>query len=243
MVFIIREIRKNEQQNAFLNSMTHELKTPIASIRLYLETMKTREISEEKRQEFYDIMLADSDRLLNTVETVLQASRTKENSRQMNISEINLPELLTECIKIVQTRHKFEGDEFSFKTDKEDTIISGDAAELQTAFTNLFDNAVKYSNDEIKVLVRLKNISANEVVISIKDSGVGLEKKELKKIFNRFYRVSNETTQLKKGTGLGLFLVESIIKKHGGRIKAKSSGEGKGTTFIIQLPKNKLIKQ
>lgn len=242
MIFLIREIKKNDQQNVFLNAMTHELKTPIASIKLYLETLKAREVTEEKKQEFYDVMLADSDRLLTTVETVLQAGKIREKSRKLNISVIDLKELLTDCIKIVQTRYKLEGSEFEFSEKTESCEISGDYAELQTAFNNLLDNAIKYSSDEIKVSVRLRNLSDTEVQISIRDSGIGLEAGEAKKIFRRFYRVSNDLTQKRKGTGLGLFIVESVIKKHGGSIKAKSSGEDRGTTFIIRLPKNKIIK-
>ncbi len=243
MIFLLREIRKNERQDAFLNAMTHELKTPIASIKLYLETLKTRDVDEEKQKEFYDVMLADSDRLLTTVETVLQAGKIREKSRILNISTIDLNDLLTDCIKIVRTRYKLEGDEFSFHTNIDKCEISGDHGELQTAFNNLLDNAVKYSGDELKVSVRLTNISETQVKIGIQDSGIGLTGNEAKKIFKRFYRVPNELTQRRKGTGLGLFIVESVIKKHGGSIRAKSPGENKGTTFVIHMPKNKMLKK
>lgn len=242
MIFLIREIKKNEQQNVFLNAMTHELKTPIASIKLYLETLKARDVTEEKKQEFYNVMLADSDRLLTTVETVLQAGRIREKSRKLNISVIDLKDLLVDCIKIVRIRYKLEGGEFDFPENTESCEISGDYAELQTAFNNLLDNAVKYSTDKIKISVRLRNLSDKQIQISIRDSGIGLKETETRKIFKRFYRVSNDLTQRRKGTGLGLFIVESVIKTHGGSIKAKSAGEGRGTTFIIRLPKNKIIK-
>jgi signal transduction histidine kinase len=234
--FLLREIRRSEQHDAFLNAVTHELKTPIASIKLYLETLKTRNVAEDKRREFYDVMLADSNRLLTTVEQVLQASRTKEKHRQLNISEIHLGKLLAESIKIAQTRYKLDESSIKLTEPAEEIIFSGDAAELQSAFTNLLDNAVKYSSDEPKILVRVKKPSERKVQIFFKDSGVGLEASELKRIFKRFYRVSNSTTQEKKGTGLGLFIVKSIIEKHGGKITADSKGEGKGSTFIVQLP-------
>ncbi len=235
-IFLLREIRRSEQHDAFLNAVTHELKTPIASIKLYLETLKTRNVAEDKRREFYDVMLADSNRLLTTVEQVLQASRTKEKQRQLNISEINLGKLLGESIKITQTRYKLDENVIKLTEPAEETILSGDASELQSAFTNLFDNAVKYSSDEPKISVRVKKSNDRKVQIFIKDNGIGLEKSELKRIFKRFYRVSNVSTQEKKGTGLGLFIVQSIIKRHGGKIWADSKGEGKGTTFIVQLP-------
>jgi signal transduction histidine kinase len=236
--FLLREIRRNEQQDAFLNSMTHELKTPIASIKLYLETLKTRNVTDEKRLEFYDIMLADSNRLLNTVEQVLQASRTREKNRQLNITEINLGKLLDESVKIVQTRHKLDESAIKFTEPADDVKVSGDAAELQTVFTNLLDNAVKYSDETPKISVRITNSSDKRVRIFIKDNGIGLESSQLKRIFKRFYRVANLSTQEKKGTGLGLFIVKSIIEKHGGKISAVSNGEDKGSTFIVQLPKS-----
>ncbi|MEP6901360.1 MAG: HAMP domain-containing sensor histidine kinase [Actinomycetota bacterium] len=236
-IFLVREIRRNEQHDAFLNAVTHELKTPIASIKLYLETLKTREVPDEKRREFYDVMLADNNRLLNTVEQVLQASRTREKQRQLNISKIKFGKLLGECVKIVQTRHKLDETAIKFAEPADDIIISGDASELQTVFTNLLDNAVKYSSEPPKISVRIKNADNKKVQIFIKDNGIGLNSNEFKRIFKRFYRVSNLSTQEKKGTGLGLFIVKAIIEKHGGKISADSNGEGKGSTFIVQLPK------
>jgi len=238
MIFLLREIRRSEQHDAFLNAVTHELKTPIASIKLYLETLKTRNIADDKRREFYDVMLADSNRLLTTVEQVLQASRTKEKHRRLNISEINLGKLLKESIKIVQTRYKLDETAIKLTEPAEEIKFSGDAAELQTAFTNLLDNAVKYSLNEPRISVRVKKSGERKIQIFVKDSGIGIETGELKRIFKRFYRVSNLSTQEKKGTGLGLFIVKSIIEKHGGKISAESRGEEKGSTFIVQLPLN-----
>jgi signal transduction histidine kinase len=237
-IFLLREIRRNEQHDAFLNSVTHELKTPIASIKLYLETLKTRNVAEDKRREFYDVMLADSNRLLSTVEQVLQASRTKEKYRQLNISEINLGKLLDETIKIAQARYKLDETAIKLTEPSDEIILSGDASELQNAFTNLLDNAVKYSSDP-KISVRVKKSGERKVQIFFKDNGIGLEPSELKRVFKRFYRVPNSSTQEKKGTGLGLFIVKAIIEKHGGKVRADSKGEGKGSTFIVQLPLQK----
>ncbi len=235
--FLVREIRRNEQHDAFLNAVTHELKTPIASIRLYLETLQTREVTDEKRREFYDVMLADSDRLLTTVEQVLQASSERERNRLLNISEIELGKLLRDCIERIKTRYNLDETAIAFTNPADEIKISGDKAELQSVFMNLLDNAVKYSGEEIKVLVRLKNGAAKKAEIHIKDNGIGIAPKELKYIFRRFYRVPNLSAQKAKGTGLGLYIVRSIVKKHGGKIFARSGGEGKGSNFIVQLPK------
>jgi len=237
--FLLREIRRNEQHDAFLNAVTHELKTPIASIKLYLETLKTRNVTEDKRREFYDVMLADSNRLLTTVEQVLQASRSKEKNRLLNVSEISLGKLLSEAIKIVRTRYKLDETVIKFTEPAEEIIIWGDETELQSVFMNLFDNAVKYSGEQPKISVRIKNSGDRKVQIFIKDNGIGLEPNELKRIFKRFYRVTSLATQGKKGTGLGLFIVQSIIKRHGGKISADSNGADKGSTFIVQLPLEK----
>ena len=235
-IFLVREIRRNEQQDAFLNAVTHELKTPIASIRLYLETLQSRDVKEAKRQEFYNIMLADSNRLLNTVEQVLKASRAREN-QQLNIAEVNLTGILEESVERVKIRYGLNAGEINLTQTDAEIKISGDAEELQAVFTNLLDNAVKYSDKEIKILIAVKNTDEKFVVVRIKDSGIGLAPAELRRIFKRFYRVSSRPMQKTKGTGLGLFIVRSIIKKHGGSIFAESQGEGAGSAFIVQLPK------
>ena len=238
MIFLIREIRRNEQQDVFLNAVTHELKTPIASIKLYLETLKTRDLSEEKRQEFYDIMLTDNARLLHTVEQVLQASRTRERQEGLrNVVTINFNSLLEEAVSIVKSRYHLQDEELIFTKNDSLFEISGDKNELLSAITNLLDNAVKYSKEKIKVSVRARNLDSRTVIIRIRDEGIGIPEVEQKRVFRRFYRVTNLATQKKKGTGLGLFIVQTIIKNHGGKISVESNGEGQGSTFTIQLPK------
>jgi len=235
--FLLREIKKNEQQDAFLNAVTHELKTPIASIKLYLETLKTRDVTEVKRAEFYDVMLADSDRLLTTVEQVLQASKSREKTRVLNAVRIEAGKLLTECADLIRIRYKLGPDAVRVGEVPAGAFISGDLRELKTAFENLFDNAVKYSNFKPEISVKTRLVQSKYVEIHIKDRGIGIPPGELKRIFRRFYRVQTDLTDTAKGTGLGLYIVRAIIKKHGGRIFVKSRGEGRGSTFIVRLPK------
>jgi len=237
-IFLVREIRRNEQHDAFLNAVTHELKTPIASIKLYLETLKARDLDRAKRDEFYDIMLADNERLLGTVEQVLQASRTREKQRLMNLAEFDLAEILGDTIKIVRDRKHLDETAIRFSGPAETVKVLGDRDELRTAIANLLDNAVKYSPDGPRVSVKLRSSSPAKAQIYIRDKGIGMARGELKRIFRRFYRVPNASATAAKGTGLGLAIVRSIIEKHGGRIKAGSKGEGKGTTFVIQLPRS-----
>jgi len=235
-VFLVREIRRNEQHDAFLNSVTHELKTPIASIKLYLETLKARDLPREKQLEFYDIMLDDNERLLSTVEQILQASRTSEKQRAMNLAEIDIGDLLTETIGIVLSRKHLDESAIRFTKPADAVKVVGDRSELQTAFANLLDNAVKYSGADPRVSVRLKTSSGNKAEVYVRDHGIGMARTDLKRVFKRFYRVPNKATGTVKGTGLGLAIVRSVIAKHGGRVRAQSKGEGKGTTFFVQLP-------
>ncbi len=237
MIFLVREIRRNEQQDAFLNAVTHELKTPITSMRLYLETLQRRTVSEEKRDEFYEIMLGDTDRLMQTVEEVLQASKTRESNRKLHISNINLTNLISDCANLVEVRHKLSKDDISIRSNTDEPIIiEGDADELQTLFRNLLENAVKYSTENPVIKIVIRKRKRDEAEVRIKDQGIGIARQEQKAIFKRFYRVDNPATQLAKGTGLGLFMVDSIVTRHGGNVQAKSLGEGKGATFIVRLP-------
>lgn len=235
-IFLVREIRRNEQHDTFLNAITHELKTPIASIKLYLETLKTRDVDETKRQEFYDIMLADNERLLGTVEQVLQASRTQEKQRNMNLAEVDLGVLIDDTVKIVRSRLHLDDAAIRFTNSPERIKMVGDREELQTVFVNLLDNAVKYSGEESKISIRMKLSRAGKAEVFVRDNGIGLTRADIKRVFKRFYRVPNLTATATKGTGLGLPIVKAIVEKHGGRVKAESRGEGKGTTFIVQLP-------
>ena len=237
--FLIREIRRNEQHDAFINAVTHELKTPIASIRLYLETLKTRDVDEEQRREFYNIMLADSDRLLLTVEQVLRAGRTGHKRRRITNSVINLSEMVQECLELTRVRHGLNETALIYSESPEARAarVSGDVDELRAAFSNLLDNAVKYSDAEVQVSVSVSTLDDKRVAVRVTDKGIGIPSAQLKRIFKRFYRVPGRFMARVKGTGLGLFIVHSVVTKHGGRVFAESSGLGQGSTFTVLLPK------
>jgi two-component system sensor histidine kinase SenX3 len=237
-VFLIREVRRNERQDSFLNAVTHELKTPIASIRLYLETLQRRATSEEQKQEFYKIMLADSDRLLATVEQVLKAGQLGQRHRQQNRTLINLESLVTDCIAITLQRHHLPPDSIVLEPIPGAVRLHtfGIAEDLRTAIINVLDNAVKYSPEGVHIRCALAIVNYTTVALTITDTGVGLEPDQFKRIFKRFYRVPGRTTSRFKGTGLGLFLVRNIARQHGGDATATSPAPNLGTTITITLP-------
>ncbi|HEY8536524.1 MAG TPA: HAMP domain-containing sensor histidine kinase [Vicinamibacterales bacterium] len=236
-LFLVREIRRNEQHDAFINAVTHELKTPIASIRLYLETLQRRELDEARRQEFYGIMLADADRLLHLIEQVLRAGRTRQAFRQR--SPIDLREIVREAVELARVRHHLAEDAVRYTEHVQDaarTTVLGDPDELKAAVWNLLDNAVKYSNGSVRVEVDLLPVDARRVAVRVRDHGIGISRGELKRIFRRFYRIPEAMAMRVKGSGLGLFIVSTIARRHGGRVSAESDGAGKGSTFTLQLP-------
>lgn len=235
-IFLVREIRRNEQQDSFLNAVTHELKTPIASIRLYLETLQQRPVEESQRNDFYRIMLEDTDRLLGTVEQVLKATQVKD-AAQKNFQQVNFTTIVSDALALAQIRHKLTNNELRFGTEPAtDITVLGNPEELRIAVSNLLDNAVKYSGAKKDVEVRLETPNIDLVTLAVRDAGIGIPRNELKRVFRRFYRVHAATGQA-KGTGLGLFIVRSVARRHGGEAFAESEGEGRGSTFIIRLPR------
>ena len=236
-IFLVRAIRKNEQHDAFLNAVTHELKTPVASIKLYLETLERREVPEAKRREFYRIMLDDSNRLMGTIEQVLEASGVG-NRNDRGRHEVAMTDVLADCVQMAQQRHHLEADRLHVENalpTGDLAIVRGDAQELKSAVSNLLENAIKYSGGDIKVTIELERLSPQRVAVRVRDQGMGIAEAELKRIFGRFYRIPGVISQKVKGTGLGLFIVRSVAKRHGGRVYAASGGAGLGSTFTMEL--------
>lgn len=234
--FLVREVRRNEQHDAFINAVTHELKTPVASIRLYLETLQTRPVDEAKRQDFYRIMLADSERLLASIEQVLRTGRIGSTTHhKLNLARIDLNGVVEECVSRALTLHHIPGESLEYRPGPPATIL-GDPDEVRAAISNLIDNAVKYSDSSVKVTVETSPLDSKYVLVRVKDNGAGIPKIELKQIFKRFYRVPGPLATRVKGTGLGLYIVRSVAKRHGGRAWAESEGPGRGSTFVLQLP-------
>ena len=238
-IFLVREIRRNEQHDSFINAVTHELKTPVASIRLYLQTLQSRELDEGRRHEFYRIMLEDSDRLLHTIEQVLRAGSTGSRWRRIARTRVDLSEVARECVQLARTRFRLDDAALAYDEQVEygHSIVIGDADELKAAVWNLIDNAVKYSAADVRVRVALEEQEGGRLAVRVTDAGVGISPVDLKRIFRRFYRVPPSVAVRAKGSGLGLFIVRSVARRHGGRAFAESKGAGRGSTFTILLPR------
>ena len=226
--FLVREIRRNEQHDSFINAVTHELKTPIASIRLYLQTLERRDVEEAQRREFYRLMLDDTDRLLSTVEQVLKAGQVGHKTRGERTA-VDFGRLVRECMDVARASHHLQPEALRLEELPEaEPMVLADTEELRTAI----------SNGRVDVSVRVETPDDMHVTLSVKDQGIGIASDDLKRIFKRFYRVPNRLLSNVKGTGLGLFIVRAIARKHGGRVFAESEGEGRGTTVVLELPRS-----
>lgn len=237
--FLLREIRRSEQHDSFINAVTHELKTPVASIRLHLETLQRRELPESQKQEFYRLMLRDTDRLTQTVEQVLRAGRAGDKKAGREKSIVDFRQLVRECMEAARARHHLPDETLRYEemsANGAGMMVRGSAEDLRTAVFNVLDNAIKYSGETVDVRVRLEMPDEKRIVLNVQDHGVGIPPDDLKSIFKRFYRVSSLAHV--KGTGLGLFIVKAIAQKHGGKVFAASEGEGEGTTITMELPRS-----
>jgi signal transduction histidine kinase len=237
-LFLVREIQRNEQHDAFINAVTHELKTPVTSIRLYLQTLQTHAVEERKRREFYRIMLEDSDRLLATIEQVLRTGRIGPSSRRLNLMPIDFGAVVQACVVRARALYQLPVESLRYDAGPSATI-PGDLDEVQAAVSNLIDNAIKYSGSNVRVTVEVARIEEKYISLRVKDQGAGIPRSELKRIFKRFYRVPGPLAARVKGTGLGLYIVRSVARRHRGRAWAESDGPGRGSTFVLEFPLQK----
>jgi signal transduction histidine kinase len=228
------QLRITELYDNFIGNVTHELKSPLSSIQLYLETLKQREVPPEKRKEFIDMMMKDADRLQSLINSILEISAQEKKKLLQDYRIHQADSIVKELIEESCEKFRVEKENYRIISDASCEIVASKDA-LKVVFDNLVDNAVKYSTIQAKIIVSLI-CNSKKVAIIFSDLGIGIAAKEQKKIFNKFYRIYNKQIPNVKGTGLGLYRVKEIIKAHDGKITVLSEGEGKGTTFKIELP-------
>lgn len=217
----------NKQQNNFLLSVTHEFKTPIAAIRLMLQTSKHPKINEEKRSELVDNSIQSTHRLEELAENMLTAMQIESNAYQYNLLPVDYSSLVNQVINNQIIKGEITAQIAS------NIKVNGDDFILRMVLNNLIENAFKYSNNQ-PIEVSLESNSKWKK-LSIKDQGIGLKKEDFKNIFKKFYRAQDEETRISKGTGLGLFIVKQAVERHSGKVFVKANKD-KGVTFIILLP-------
>ena len=224
---------KFHQQN-FIMAVTHELKTPLASMRIYLDTLQSPKISPEKKQEIIPRLREDTQRLDKLVQNVLEAGRFERHGQHLNTDRFNLSNLVRERAAALDRVPSGIPKKVTLNV-QENVEVIGDAPALGRALDTILENSLHYHDGKsIDVSVTLRT-EGQRAVVEVADRGVGIEKKELKQVFERFYRVGDEMTRQTSGTGLGLYLCREIIRAHKGKIVAESEGRGKGSRFIVTL--------
>jgi len=234
VALLMREVRLNERQSNFVSAVTHELKTPVASLKLYLDTLQLREVNDGRRQEFYRTMREDLDRLHATINNVLNAAMYTDRP-VVDPQPLDLARLVRRAMDLTRTRHQLPRESFAY-LGPESLRLRGDAQALETAVLNLLDNAVKYSKEKVEVEVEVGADGDGQAHLRVRDHGIGMSRAHLRLIFNRFYRIGAEVRRSRTGTGLGLFIVKAVVKGHKGTVAAESAGPDRGSTFTVTLP-------
>jgi signal transduction histidine kinase len=233
-LWLVREMRVNQRQHAFLDAVTHEMKTPLASLRLYVDTLERHDPDRTHRKEFLGRMHEDLERLSQTVEQVLTAARSEDSGRKAKREPVALDALLESCVAEVCARHDLPRAAVQLEVGPAVTVF-GSPNELSVVFRNLLENAVKYSEEPVEVQVRARADGGDRVQVDISDRGIGIPPVELRKIFQRFYRVGRDVQRTASGLGLGLFIVRNLVRRQGGRVVARSEGSGQGSRFVVTL--------
>ncbi len=225
----------------FIANITHELKSPLASIQLYLETLKMRVVPFTKQQEFLGMMLKDAGRLQNLIDTILEISGLEQKKLAYNFEIVTAGPTFRQLMEDTTTQFKLSSQSITISENAECPCVI-DRNAMRIVFNNLMDNAIKYSKTPPEIVLNL-SCTAKHALVEFIDHGIGISSKDQKKIFNKFYRIYRRDIPNVKGTGLGLTWVKEIVKAHGGKITVYSEGSGKGTAFLIELPIYRITKK
>jgi signal transduction histidine kinase len=239
-VYWNKQARLNRLQSNFVSSVSHELKSPLASIQLYLETMKYQKVSKEESDEFVEMMLTDTERLGSLINNILASSKYDPKNMQLQFQPVKLGGFLREVTEGLKRQFEERNCEVKLEI-AEDCELMLDTRAMQMVFNNLIGNALRYSPIGAPLIIRVRK-KKKFCEIDFIDQGMGLGKKDLKKIFRKFYRVTNKKSQNIEGAGLGLFISKEIVRTHKGQMRVFSEGPGKGSVFTVQLPMDKNSK-
>ncbi|MCC6811274.1 MAG: HAMP domain-containing histidine kinase [Deltaproteobacteria bacterium] len=236
-IFLVREIMEVRRQYSFIDSVTHELKSPLASIKLCLETLGRAEVTITQREQLRGMMLVDVERLTVFIDDILEVSRLTHGRRSYSLEDTNLLAVAGAVAEAVKLRHRLAQDAIFIDIPGELEIVS-DRTVIETVLKNLLENAAKYTKPPVRIEVVARPLDEHTIELSVKDNGIGIPKVHLRRIFERFYRVPSEAVYARQGTGIGLFVVSALVRAIGGSIEARSEGPGKGTTMLLFLPRD-----
>lgn len=238
IMLIAKELETVRMQSEFVSNVSHDLKTPLTSIRLFTEMLKDKKIRNRRKfRKYLNTIYNESERLSFLINNVLEFSNTGRKNKRLNKEPLNVVGVVKESVKVISPYAKQKGFKISIKPQKKLPEVLGNKISLMQAILNLLDNAIKYSLELKKILVKVSLVN-DEVMIEVKDSGIGIEKQEQKKIFNKFYRANDKVVKEIKGIGLGLTIVKQIVNEHNGRLLLLSE-KGRGSSFIISLRQRK----
>ncbi len=234
LVFSIQEVNLNRRQLNFMDSITHELKSPIASLKLYLQTLTMREVNQDQRESFHRYMLADVERLDGLISHMLIAAQLEKKEQPTEPEDVEVSDVLRSCAQSVCAQYRVPMEHVKF--DLQPCVVNARAVDVDIICRNLIDNAVKYAATEPQVEIALQPHGAGMVLIRVADNGRGIPANMRRKIFGRFVRLGFELHRDKPGTGLGLHIVNTLVKRLKGRIRVKDQAEGPGAVFEVHLP-------
>lgn len=234
LILSIKEVRLTQRQANFIDAVTHELKSPIASLKLYLQTMDMRDVGPEQQREFHRFMMEDVQRLDGLIDDLLEAAKLDHRQREEPTEDIDPLPLLQVAIDVIQRRYPF--DPQAIKVESTPCLVHGRQHDIEMIFVNLLDNAAKYGGEPRQIQIQVQMRGANRVVLRVSDNGQGVPSDMRRKIFSRFVRGGSELERRTKGTGLGLYLVRELVANMKGRISVLNRGPLSGATFEVDLP-------
>ncbi len=240
-VYLNRQIAVTKHYDNFIANVTHELKSPLASIQLYLETLNMREIPRQKEKEFIGLMMQDANRLQNLINSILEIAGLEQKKIAHHFRIYEVEHLIHQLMAETSTQFKLSPDVIRIQGNAPCRCVA-DRNALKIVFDNLIDNAIKYSVESVVITVAM-SIKGSTILIDVSDRGIGISQKNQKKIFKKFHRIYHDRIPNVKGTGLGLYWVKEIIRLHKGKVSVFSEGLDRGTTFRIELPVYQALKR